>query len=190
MQPLYSFLIFCLGIFFRIAAAFNKKAAQWVKGRRDYWTGLENKLSPPQFNTSDRKLAWFHCSSLGEFEQGRPIMEAFKKQFPEYLLLLTFFSPSGYEVRQSFAGADVVVYLPLDTKKNVRKFVDLVRPDIAFFVKYEFWFNFLSYLQEKKIPTVMASAVFRPEQHFFKAYAEWPRSILKGFARIFLQNND
>ncbi len=188
MQQLYTFLIAFFGLSIRVAAVFDKKAALWIKGRRRYWTTLGKIFGTLPFNQPGRKLAWFHCASLGEFEQGRPIIEAFKKQHPEYLILLTFYSPSGYEVRKAYTGADLTLYLPLDTPSNVRRFVDTVKPNIVFYVKYEFWFNFLSYLQSKKIPTVVVSAVFRPEQHFFKGYGEWPRKILKGFTKIFVQN--
>ncbi len=190
MQQIYSFLIVCYGLSIRVASVFNKKASLWIKGRKQYWAILEKTFASAPFNHPGRKLAWFHCASLGEFEQGRPIIEAFKLQHPGYLILLTFYSPSGYEVRRAYNGADLVLYLPLDTPSNVRRFVETVRPDIVFYVKYEFWFNFLSYLQVKKIPTILVSAVFRPDQHFFKGYGEWPRKVLKGFTRIFVQNED
>ena len=190
MQQIYSFLILCYGISIRVAAVFNKKAATWLRGRSRYWVILEKVFSEAPYNLPGRKLAWFHCASLGEFEQGRPIIEAFKQQHPEYLILLTFYSPSGYEVRKAYAGADHILYLPLDTRSNVRKFVDTVKPDIVFYIKYEFWFNFLSYLQSKKIPTILVSAIFRPDQHFFKGYGGWPRKILQGFTGIFVQNED
>lgn len=190
MQQIYTFLIVCYGLSIRMASVFNSKAALWVKGRKSYWYVLNKIFSAEPFTKAGRKLAWFHCASLGEFEQGRPIMEAFKLQHPDYLILLTFYSPSGYEVRKAFTGADAVLYLPLDTRPNVRRFVETVKPDIVFYVKYEFWFNFLSYLQSKKIPTILVSAVFRPDQHFFKGYGEWPRKILKGFTMIFVQDED
>jgi 3-deoxy-D-manno-octulosonic-acid transferase len=190
MQLIYSFLILCYGFAIRIASIFDKKAALWIKGRKNYWAILAKIFSAPPFNIPGRKLAWFHCASLGEFEQGRPIIEAFKLQHPDYLILLTFYSPSGYEVRKAYAGADVILYLPLDTQSNARRFVETVKPDIVFYVKYEFWFNFLSYLQSKQIPTILVSAVFRPEQHFFKGYGDWPRKVLKGFTKIFVQNED
>jgi len=190
MQQIYSFIIFCLGLSIRLASVFNKKAASWVKGRKHYFAALDKVFASSPFNQPNRKLAWFHCASLGEFEQGRPIIEAFKQQHPDYLLLLTFYSPSGYEVRQGYAGADFIFYLPLDTPRNVRRFVETVRPDIVFYVKYEFWFNFLSYLQSKNIPVVLVSAIFRPDQHFFKGYGEWPRKILQGLSCIFVQDDD
>jgi 3-deoxy-D-manno-octulosonic-acid transferase len=190
MQLLYSILIFCYGIAIHIAAVFDRKAALWVKGRKNYWLLLRKAFSTPPFTKHGRKLAWFHCASLGEFEQGRPIIEAFKIQYPDYLILLTFYSPSGYEVRKAYTGADLIMYMPLDTPGNVRRFVETVKPDIVFYVKYEFWFNFLSYLQSKQIPTILVSAVFRPDQHFFKGYGEWPRKVLKGFTKIFVQNEN
>lgn len=190
MQQIYSFLIMCYGVSIRVAAVFNKKAALWLRGRSQYWVILEKVFSEKPFNVPGRKLAWFHCASLGEFEQGRPIIEAFKQQHPEYLILLTFYSPSGYEVRKAYAGADHILYLPLDTRSNVRKFINTVKPDVVLYIKYEFWFNFLSYLQLKKIPTILVSAIFRPDQHFFKGYGEWPRKILRGFTMIFVQNED
>ena len=188
MQQIYSFLIVCYGLTIRVASVFHKKAALWIKGRQQYWAILDKKVNTPPFNLPGRKLAWFHCASLGEFEQGRTIIEAFKLQHPEYLILLTFYSPSGYEVRKAYTGADLIIYLPLDTKSNVRRFVETIKPDIVFYIKYEFWFNFLSYLQSKNIPTFLVSAVFRPDQHFFKGYAEWPRKVLQGFTKIFVQN--
>lgn len=190
MQQIYSFLIVCYGVLIRVTSVFDKKAALWIKGREQYWLVLEKIFAGPLFNKPGRKLAWFHCASLGEFEQGRPIIEAFKKQHPQYLILITFYSPSGYEVRKAYTGADIILYLPLDTRSNVRKFVEMVKPDIVFYIKYEFWLNFLSYLQSKHIPTILVSAVFRPDQHFFKGYGEWPRKVLQGFTRIFVQNED
>lgn len=190
MRQIYSFLIVFYGVSIRFASVFNKKAALWINGRQQYWTILDKIVAAPPFSLPGRRLAWFHCASLGEFEQGRPIIEAFKKQHPEYLILLTFYSPSGYEVRKAYSGADLILYLPLDTKSNVQRFVETIKPDIVFYVKYEFWFNFLSYLQSKKIPTFLVSAVFRPDQHFFKGYAEWPRKILQGFTKIFVQNEN
>lgn len=190
MQQIYSFLIVCYGLLIRLTAIFDKKAALWVKGRSRYWVLLDKIFSTAPFNQPGRKLAWFHCASLGEFEQGRPIIEAFRQQHPDYLILLTFFSPSGYEVRKAYTGVDHILYLPLDTPSNVHRFVDTVKPDIVFYIKYEFWFNFLNYLQIKGIPTILVSAVFRPDQHFFKGYGEWPRKILQGFTKIFVQSDN
>lgn len=186
MQALYTFLIVCYGLAIRIASLFDTKAALWVKGRRDYFTRLEGVFQ--SLDRSGKKIAWFHCASLGEFEQGRPIIDNFRKKYPDYMLLLTFYSPSGFEVRKVYPGVDWVFYLPLDTRANARRFVETVKPDIVFYVKYEFWFNFLSYIQLKNTPSFLISAIFRPEQHFFKWYGEWPRKVLEGFTKIFVQN--
>lgn len=189
MQRLYSIGIFLYGLSIKIASVFNHKAALWVKGRIRIFEQLSTALEKSSLDRHNRKLAWFHCASLGEFEQGRPVMEAFRKIHPEYIILLTFFSPSGYEIRKAYTGADLVFYLPLDTRKNAARFIGLVKPDVAFFVKYEFWFNFLELLHEKKIKTFLISAIFRGDQHFFKWYGSWSRSILRDFTHIFVQNN-
>jgi 3-deoxy-D-manno-octulosonic-acid transferase len=189
MQQIYTFLIQCFGLGIRIGSLFNKKAVLWVKGRKNSRAELEKSITKAPLNKPDRKLAWFHCASLGEFEQGRPILENFKQQHPDFLILLTFYSPSGYEVRRAYSGADFVLYLPLDTPKNVRGFVDIVKPDIVFWVKYEYWYNFLDYLQQKHVPTILVSAIFRPGQHFFKPYGTWTRKVLRGFTMIFVQND-
>jgi len=188
MHNLYSLIIGCFGLGMRIASLFNKKASRWRRGRNNTWDSLEKALSSPFICRKGRKLAWFHCASLGEFEQGRPIIEAFKTQYPEFLILLTFYSSSGYEARKAYPGADLVLYLPLDTRQNAHRFVDTVKPDIVVYVKYEFWFNFLSYLQSQKIPTMLVSAVFRSDQHFFRWYGKWQSKVLKGFTKIFVQN--
>ncbi|MDR2041383.1 MAG: 3-deoxy-D-manno-octulosonic acid transferase [Tannerella sp.] len=133
---------------------------------------------------------WFHAASLGEFEQGRPVMELLKARYPDYKILLTFFSPSGYEVRKNYDGADVICYLPFDTPYKVRKFLNLARPAMAIFIKYEFWLNYLSELKRRRIPTYLISAAFRPEQLFFKSYGKWYRQALFHFDRLFVQNRD
>jgi 3-deoxy-D-manno-octulosonic-acid transferase len=186
----YTTGIHIYGLIVRLAALFNAKARLWVKGRKGLFAELEAALAQPSVNRAKRRLAWFHCASLGEFEQGRPLLEAFKKEYPEYLVLLTFFSPSGYENRKSYKEADFICYLPLDTRRNARRFVKLVQPDLAFFVKYEFWFNLLTVLQKQKIPHFLVSAIFRPDQHFFRWYGDVSRSVLKGYTHIFVQNNE
>ena len=147
---------------------------------------IENSLK--QKRTEGEMLAWFHCASLGEFEQGRPLIETFRKHHPDCLILLTFHSPSGYEVRKSYPGADFIYYLPFDTRTNAGKFVELVKPDVVFFIKYEFWYNYLHFIQKKKIPLFLVSGIFRADQHFFKWYGSWARCILKGFDMLFVQN--
>lgn len=172
---IYKFLIY-------LVSPFNKKANQWIAGRKGLFEILEKRIK------KDSKIAWFHCASLGEFEQGRPVIEEFRKQHPAYKILLTFFSPSGYEVRKTYNGADYIFYLPIDTPSNAKRFVNSVNPEIVFFVKYEFWFNYIKNITLKKIPFFIISANFRHGQHFFKWYGGWFRNQLKGITRIFVQN--
>lgn len=160
----------------------NRKAKLLTSGQKDIWNKLNGK-----FKKGDRVI-WIHAASLGEFEQGRPLIEMLKKERPEYKILLTFFSPSGYEVRKNYNLADCVCYLPLDTPKNVRRFLDLANPEIAIFVKYEFWRNYLAELAKRNIPTYLISAVFRPDQMFFKPYGKWYAKWLKWYRHIFLQD--
>ena len=134
------------------------------------------------------RYIWFHAASLGEFEQGRPLMEAIRKRYPDYKILLTFFSPSGYEVRKNYDGADVICYLPFDTPYKVRKFLHLANPAVAVFIKYEFWLNYLTELKKRKIPTYLVSGIFRREQLFFKWYGSWYKKALTCFERLFVQD--
>ena len=167
----------------RVASLFNQKARALVLGRKNLLTTVQHRLAS---NTSP--IAWVHCSSLGEFEQGRPIIERLKKDFPAHRILLTFFSPSGYEVRKNFAGADYVFYLPFDTPSNARKWVEVTRPKIAIFVKYEFWLNFSEELRKAKVPLISASAIFRSDQIFFRSTGGLFRKILRNFNHLFVQN--
>ncbi|MCY7356511.1 MAG: 3-deoxy-D-manno-octulosonic acid transferase [Rudanella sp.] len=169
----------------RLVAPFNPKARQWVAGRQNWQPKLRAKLAD---NTAP--VAWFHAASLGEFEQGRPVMEAFRTQYPAYKILLTFFSPSGYEVRKNYAGADFVSYLPADTPENARAFVALAKPKIVFFVKYEFWANYLHELRAAQIPILSFSAIFRPNQLFFKPWGSFYRKLLTCFSHILVQNQE
>ncbi len=182
MRALYSLGIFLFGISIRIASVFNSKAKLWIRGRKNLFEKLEEF-----FKNNKNPVVWFHCASLGEFEQGRPLMEEFKKRNPDYKTLLTFFSPSGYDVRKNYSGADFICYLPLDTKSNSRRFVDLVNPSVIYFVKYEFWLNFLEEFRKNKIPHFLVSAIFREDQIFFKSYGTVFRDALKGFTFIFTQ---
>ena len=166
----------------RIASLFHAKAKLWVKGRRNLFDDLQKKIG-----SDTKKVAWFHCASLGEFEQGRPLIEKFKKNNPDYKILLTFFSPSGYEVRKNYAGAEIVCYLPLDTKRNAKRFIAITKPAVAFFVKYEFWLNVLGEMEKNKIPHFLISAIFRKDQIFFKSHGTIFRDALKGFSFIFTQ---
>jgi 3-deoxy-D-manno-octulosonic-acid transferase len=188
MSLFYSFGILLYGLAIRLAALFNKKASLWVEGRRNLFPELTSAMNAPSLQRNQHKLVWFHCASLGEFEQGRPLMESFRVNHPEYIILLTFFSPSGFELRKNYTGADLIFYLPLDTPGNATLFLDTVKPDIVFFVKYEFWFNYLRLLQKASIPHYLVSAIFRADQHFFTWYGDWPRKILRGFTHIFVQN--
>ncbi|NVN94764.1 MAG: 3-deoxy-D-manno-octulosonic acid transferase [Bacteroidetes bacterium] len=182
MRILYNLGIYLyyFGIFFY--SFFNLKAKKWWVGRKNILQKCENL-----FNKNEN-IAWFHSASLGEFEQGRPVIEKFKLQHPDFKIVLTFFSPSGYEVRKNYETADYILYLPIDTPYNVRKFIEIVNPQIVFFIKYEFWFNYLKALYDKKIPVYLISGIFRPQQHFFKFYGGWFRKQLKHFSYFFVQS--
>jgi 3-deoxy-D-manno-octulosonic-acid transferase len=182
MYFFYNIAVHFVDFILKIVVIFNKKIHLFVKGRKDIFEKLEN-----HFDTHD-KVIWFHCASLGEFEQGRPIIEKCKKEFSNYKILVTFFSPSGYEIRKDYTFADVVSYLPLDTKRNARKFIEIVNPTIAIFVKYEFWPNLLRALKAKEIKTILVSGIFRKEQFFFKNYGGWMKKSLKTFDHFFVQN--
>ncbi len=156
-----------------------EKARMWVHGRREVF----HKLHPAK-----AKTAWFHCASLGEFEQGRPVIEKFRRQHPDYRIVLTFFSPSGYEIRKDYPGADVVAYLPADTRKNAKRFIQQVQPDLAFFVKYEFWYNYMKALKDNDIPLYLISGIFRKNHVFFKWYGAWFRKQLQAFNVLFVQD--
>lgn len=167
----------------RAASLRNPKARKMIRGHREIFTRLREALGE-----RPEGVVWVHTASLGEFEQGRPVMEELRRLHPEKRILLTFFSPSGYEVRKDWGGADVVVYLPFDTPRNVARFLDCVRPEMAIFVKYEFWRNYLHALHDRKIPTYLISAVFRPEQAFFKRRSAWYRYWLRLYSGIFVQD--
>lgn len=166
----------------RLASPFDSKAARWSKGRKGLLEKIERAVGP------GNDIAWFHCASLGEFEQGRPLIEAFREKYPDYRILLTFFSPSGYELRKDYPGADYVFYLPIDTRRNVRRFLKAVNPRLAVFIKYEFWKNYLQALKERGTRTYVVSAIFRPEQPFFHWYGRDFRRMLDCFDHIFVQN--
>lgn len=167
----------------RLLAPFVPKAAAWVAGRRGLLAYIERTLAG---KTAPR--VWFHCASLGEFEQGRPLIEAYRKRHPDHEIVLTFFSPSGYEVRHNWPGAHYIFYLPLDTAANARRFLAAVQPRLAVFVKYEFWYHFLSEARKRQIPAIVVSAIFRPDQVFFKPWGGFFRKILAQLSHIFTQN--
>ena len=182
MYFLYNIIVNSANVILKIVAIFNKKIHLFIEGRKDVFKKLES-----HFSVNDAVI-WFHCASLGEFEQGRPIIEKTKSQYPNYKILVTFFSPSGYEIRKDYATADLVTYLPFDTKKNVKKFLEIVNPQLAIFVKYEFWPNLLKELQVKDVKTVLVSGIFRKNQSFFKSYGGWMKKSLKTFDHFFVQN--
>ncbi len=180
---LYNFSIYLYNIIISLSSPFNKKAKLWIDGRKDIFKKLESEIS-----NKDLDLIWIHCASLGEFEQGRPLIEKIKKGHSQYKILLTFFSPSGYEIRKNYSGADYVFYLPIDTILNSKRFIRIVKPKMAFFVKYEFWFNYLNELKKQNIPLYLVSGIFRKEQLFFKTYGAWFRNQLNCFTHFFVQD--
>ena len=184
MNVLYNLSIFFYSVLIRLTAPFNVKAKQISKGRRQTFAELQAKIK------HDKPIVWVHCASLGEFEQGRPIIEAIRKH-PEYRILLTFFSPSGFEIRKNYDLADYICYLPADTRKNAEKLIKLVRPEIVFFVKYEFWFHYITELKKSNIPLYLVSAIFRENQLFFKnmPWGKWYRKMLFGFEQFFVQDD-
>lgn len=181
---LYNICIILYAQIVRVVALWNNKAKQWVEGRRDIFEHMARKIN------KDDRVIWLHVASLGEFEQGRPIIEQIRKEHPEYKILLTFFSPSGYEIRKNYEGADYIFYLPIDTPLNVKRFLDIAHPEIAIFVKYEFWLNYLYELKARNIRTFVISAIFRADSVFFKWYGSRWRQALDSYEQIFVQNEE
>lgn len=181
MCLIYNLGILLYGWVLRLAAPFNHRAALLLQGRRRVWGDLA------AFSGGD-KVAWVHCASLGEFEQGRPLIEALRKQRPDHKVVLTFFSPSGYEVRKNYELADLVLYLPADTAANARRFIDKVQPSEVYFIKYEYWFHYFKALKRRNIPLYLVSAIFREEQIFFRWYGGWFRKLLPLVTRFFVQD--
>ncbi len=165
-----------------IASLFNEKVRKMWRGEREAISIIKQKIDPTA------KYVWFHAASLGEFEQGRPLMEQLRRDHPEYKILLTFFSPSGYEVRKNYEGADIICYLPLDTIRNARRFLRTIRPVMAFFIKYEFWYNYLHILRHRNVPVYSVSSIFRPGQVFFRWYGRQYAHVLKCFSHFYVQN--
>lgn len=178
----YDLLIRLYAGVLRLLAAFHPKARKWVNGRRQW-----RRQYARAFEKKNRVL-WVHAASLGEFEQGRPVIEAFRAAYPTWQIVLTFFSPSGYDIRKNYPQADFICYLPADTRRNARDFLDLIRPDAAVFIKYEFWANYLAELKQRSTPTLLVSALFRPGQPFFRWYGGFWRQMLSCFTHIFVQN--
>ncbi len=181
---MYSLIIGFYAMIVRIISPYHKKAGLMVKGQKQTFDILRKQIDPKA------RYIWFHAASLGEFEQGRPLIERIREQHPEYKILLTFFSPSGYEVRKNYSGADVICYLPFDFCRNAKKFLKLANPEMAIFIKYEFWQNYLNQLHKRNIPTYIVSAIFRPSQIFFKWYGAGYRSVLKDFNWLFVQDQE
>jgi len=181
---IYNIVIYFVLWGIAIASLFNEKVRKMWHGEREAFKILKQKVDP------NAKYIWFHAASLGEFEQGRPLMERIRKDYPQYKILLTFYSPSGYEVRKNYEGADIICYMPVDTRLNAIRFLRLVRPVMAFFIKYEFWSNFLHILKHRNIPTYSVSSIFREDQVFFKWYGRSYAGVLKCFTRFFVQNEE
>ncbi len=181
---MYNVIIYLIQFGVAVASLFSEKVRKMWKGECASFGVLRDKLEP------DAQYIWFHAASLGEFEQGRPLMEQIRREHPQYKILLTFFSPSGYEVRKNYAGADIICYLPIDTIGNARKFLRTVRPVMAFFIKYEFWYNYLHVLKHRQIPTYSVSSIFRKDQVFFKWYGRHYGKVLNCFTRFFVQNEE
>ncbi len=181
---MYSFALFLYRQIVRLVSYVKPKAQLWNAGQLEVWDGLEKT-----FATNKRPVAWFHTASLGEFEQGKPVIEAYRAQFPTHFILVTFFSPSGYEVRKHASGLDYVSYLPLDGTRSSERFLNLVKPTVAIFVKYEFWYFYLQGLRKRSIPAILISAIFRTNQVFFAWYGSFFRSLLQCFTQIFVQDD-
>ena len=179
---IYNLIIYLYQFGVVIYSLFNEKVRKMWRGERDAFRVLREKVDP------EAKYVWFHAASLGEFEQGRPLMEQLRKDHPDYKILLTFFSPSGYEVRKNYEGADIICYLPLDTITNARRFLRTIRPEMAFFIKYEFWYNYLHILKHRNVPVYSVSSIFRPDQVFFKWYGRQYGRVLNCFTHFFVQN--
>ena len=179
---IYNLIIYLYLLGVAVYSRFNEKVRKMWRGERDAFRVLREKVDP------NAQYVWFHAASLGEFEQGRPLMEQLRRDHPEYKILLTFFSPSGYEVRKNYEGADIICYLPLDTITNARRFLRTIRPVMAFFIKYEFWYNYLHILKHRGVPVYSVSSIFRPDQVFFKWYGRQYGRVLHCFTHFFVQN--
>lgn len=184
MQTIYNLFVSFISFVLPITKYFNPKMKLFVNGREDIFTILASKINPQD------QVIWIHCASLGEFEQARPIIDALKSQFTNHKILLTFFSPSGFEIRKNYKNADIITYLPLDTYANAQKFVALTNPILAIFVKYEFWWNHLDALKKKKINTLLISGIFRENQLFFKRFFRWYQTLLHAFTHFFVQDDN
>ena len=179
---LYNVFLLFYGFFIRGASLFNSKAALWIAGRK----GLQQKIAAT-LKPGEQRI-WMHCASLGEFEQGRPVIDALRLKYPDYKIVLTFFSPSGYEISKDYSGADYVFYLPMDGYRAAKQFLDSIAPRLVIFVKYEFWYYYLKEAKARAVPTILIAAAFRKEQAFFKRYGDFFRKILSCFTHILVQD--
>lgn len=190
-KVLYNLFLFLYSCGIRVAAIANPKARKWISGRRNIFATINEQLSTnnPQGSVSGQPI-WMHCASLGEFEQGRPLLEALKKRNPNIKIILTFFSPSGYEVMKDYQGTDQVFYLPMDSPVNAAMFLDIINPSLVLWVKYEYWFYYLAEIKKRNIPMLLVSGIFRKKQPFFKWYGQIWRGMLKSFTHFFVQNDE
>ncbi len=182
MRSYYNTAIYTARFFIHLHSRINEKSKKWVEGRKNIFKRLKSEISGKD------KWVWFHASSVGEFEQGRPVIEAFKNEHPNYRIILTFFSPSGYEAKKGYRGADYICYLPIDTPTNAHRFISILKPELAFFIKYDFWYNYLHELSKRKIPTFFVSSIFRENQYFFKSYGKWFQKHFRNVDWFFVQN--
>ena len=183
MLFLYNIFLHLYNSGIRFASIWNSKASLWVEGRKNLFERLKAAVEK-----GDGPVLWIHSSSLGEFEQGKPVLESLKTSYPNHRILLTFFSPSGYEIRKNYDGADMIFYLPLDGRIRSKKFLDIVRPELAIFIKYESWFYYLKRLKKRGIPTLLISAIFTPQQHFFGPFGGFLRTLLESYSHLFVQD--
>jgi 3-deoxy-D-manno-octulosonic-acid transferase len=184
----YSIFCYLYTAGIHIVSLWNPKAKAWVEGRRRIFEKLRIATDNQQPAGDSRSVVWMHCASLGEFEQGRPLLEKIRADYPQTKIILTFFSPSGYEVQKEYAGADYIFYLPVDSSRNAKRFLDTINPTIVIFVKYEFWFYYLKEINRRKIPLLLVSAAFRKQQSFFKWYGGFQKKMLSFFTQIFVQD--
>lgn len=185
MRVIYSFGIFLYGLLIRLASLWNEKARFWIDGRKNILSRIADDLKD-----NDSSIIWIHSASLGEFEQGRPLIEVLKEKHPEVKIFLTFFSPSGYEIRKDYPLADYIYYLPEDSVSNAHQLINLVKPKMAVFIKYEYWYNYMNELNKVQTPLIFISGIFRPSQPFFKFYGGWVLNHLQQATHFFVQNND
>ena len=186
MAILYRLFLWLYFLAIHLASFFSGKAKKWIEGRKRW----REKLSSFRAAHPNQHIIWMHCASLGEFEQGRPVLEKLRKEFPDHLFVLTFFSPSGYEIRKNYPGADLVMYLPLDFPSSARDFISILKPSMAIFIKYEFWHYYLKSLKEQHIPALLVSGIFRPSQPFFHWWGNFHRGMLRCFTFLFVQDRD